>query len=795
MFGARLGVRTRILMIALIPSLTLLVAGVGVAGYLVDRSYQTRQWIEAMTEAVGPARAMIESVQQERRLTLAHLAGDQEATTALAVSRSRTDDALEGVFTTLPGLRSLDPNAINAEIAEFDTLRQHLATVRSAADARLLPTADGYMFYSRLLEAVTVGTQIAQRTAPDPEIVVEFAMSSQLIHAIESLSRSNALAEAALRADTSVALPDEYVRQVGAYHTGIAQLVAEVHPEFHDRMQSLFTSGAWARLAAMETALIRRSFAPAPGTAEAASAAPVVLPSTLTEWQGATARVDHELLDLWDKHSRYAQDLAHDSATRSATFSVLAGLACAVTAVIAFGISLVLANRFIRRLKRLREETFALADERLPEMMRRLRAGEKIDPEAESPRLDYGRDEIGAVATAFQHAHAAAVAAAVTEARTQEGVKAVFLNIAHRSQVVVHRQLEILDEAERREEDPAMLDTLFRLDHLATRERRNAENLTILGGGTPGRQWRNPVPLVDLVRSAIGETVDYARVRLAKLPDTQIAGGAVADLIHLLAELVDNATSFSPPQARVEVTGSVVGKGVVLEISDQGMGMKADDLARVNETLAEPPDFGVAALSADSRLGLFVVARLAVRHGVMVRLSESDFGGVRATVLVPSALLADGPGASGVVAPPPQRLAAPATDSAAETSTAAAEAGHTATATLVAEPATTSPEPETRPSAAPAQQKPAPLSPPEPQFTADGRPALPRRTRQANLAPQLADSDTPDSAEQRPRSPEQARDLMAAIEIGTKQGRKPLPADDPGVVRGTADASSDEQEG
>ncbi|MFD6463743.1 sensor histidine kinase, partial [Streptomyces roseolus] len=142
------------------------------------------------------------------------------------------------------------------------------------------------------------------------------------------------------------------------------------------------------------------------------------------------------------------------------------------------------------------------------------------------------------------------------------------------------------------------------------------------------------------MRSAVGETVDYARVRVSRLPEAHIMGSVVADLIHLLAELVDNATSFSPPQSRVEVFGNVVGKGLVVEITDQGMGMPEGELARVNEMLRNPPDFGVAALSVDSRLGLFVVAQLAARHGVSVRLSDSDYGGIRAIVLIPSAILA-----------------------------------------------------------------------------------------------------------------------------------------------------------
>ncbi|MFD7846517.1 sensor histidine kinase [Nocardia sp. NPDC059764] len=264
---------------------------------------------------------------------------------------------------------------------------------------------------------------------------------------------------------------------------------------------------------------------------------------------------------------------------------------------------------------------------------------EHLEIEAAAPVLYFGDDEIGQVARAFGHAHAAAVGAALTEARTREGVKSVFLDIAHRSQVVVHRQLEVLDAAQARQEDPALLDIYFRLDHLATRERRNAQNLIILAGGRPGRQWRNPVPLLELARSAAGETADYQRVRIGRLPAVFLVGAAVADVVHLLAELVDNAASFSPPQSWVEITGTAVARGVVVEISDQGMGMPAEDLDRRNELLSAAPDFAVTRLSEDSRLGLFVVSRLAARHGISVRLSDSDHGGVRAIVLLPTVLI------------------------------------------------------------------------------------------------------------------------------------------------------------
>lgn len=777
MFGARLGVRSRILMIALIPSLTLLVAGVGITGFLVDRSNHSRQWTAAMQDGIGPTRSMMESVQQERRSTLAHLAGDKEATAALAEARPRTDAAMQQLLTMAQRFGELDPDTINARAHEFTDLGNALSQVRQKADRNALPAAEAYTYYSSLLDMLTIGTRLAERTAPDPEVVTTLALSTRLIHTIEAVSRSNALTEAALRADTGVALPDEYIGQVGRYHAEIPELLAELQPGSRGDARPRLTDPTWARLAETETALIQRSLAPAAETGQAE-------PSKLPEWQQTAAQVDGQLLDLWDEHNRHAHDLAHDSATRSVMVSSMAGIATVLIAVAAFGLSVISSNRLVRRLRRLRDETFALADEHLPDTMRRIRAGEHVDSEAESPRLDYGNDEIGAVATAFQHAHATAIAAAVTEARTRADVNAVFVNIAHRSQVVVHRQLEILDNAELNEEDPALLDTFFRLDHLATRERRNAENLVILGGGQPGRQWRNPVPVVDLVRSAIGETVDYARVRLDTLPDSYIAGNIVADLIHLLAELVDNAAAFSPPHTRVHVTGSTAEHGLTLTIDDQGMGMAAAELDQINERLRAAPDFGVASLSADSRLGLFVVARLASRHGVAVRLDSGEHGGIRATAVVAAALLAATP-PEGTALPGPQpRQQVRVSD------TAKTRAGTPAQpSTLVAEaeePATPEQQPTSEVVAEP------PSTPEEPAVLPDGRPALPRRNRKANLPARPAHSDTPEPAAQRSRSPEQARDLMSAIEFGTKQGREPLTA---GTGAEPASASSNEQEG
>lgn len=800
MFRARLGVRARILAIALIPSLTLLVVGVGATGYLIDQGQHDRQVTEAMRAASGPTRAVYEIVQNERRLTLSYLSGDPAAADALAAVRPNSEQALRDLLNASQRLSELQPDEIGDDMGSFATLVQQLNNIRVAVDGRAVSPGDAYTFYARLLDSLAVGAQMSQKFAPDAISATELTSTTRIMQTLEAAARSHALAGAALRTGKPVALPEEYLQRTGFYHTETALLATELDAELSARLNNLLSSPQWQLLSRTENTLLGRSLAP--GDADESTAG--LPPAQLAAWQAAADHVNGELLEVWDAQNDVMQQAALDAAARTTTQSLLIGLAVLVISAAGFGVSLVLANRFIHRLVRLRDHTLALADERLPDMLERLRAGAEIDESEAAAKLDFGRDELGAVATAFEHAHAAAVTAAITEARTQEGVKSIFLNIAHRSQIVVHKQLEILDEAERREEDPAILDVLFKLDHLATRERRNAENLIVLGGGKPGRQWRAPVPLVDLVRSAVGETQDYPRVRLARLPELRVAGSAVGDLIHLLAELVDNATSFSPPQSRVQVTGSVIGKGVAVEITDQGMGITADSRERLNDILQKPPNFEVASLQSDSRLGIFVVAQLAARHGISVRLWESEYGGVRAVVIIPSMLLTDPaeetaplPGLSRQAPPPPAPEERAGTTSAAfAAATLVADRAPGTAQPDVAPPGLVDPQPVAPDAPAPAPVAEAGDAAAEPEVLPDGRPALPRRTRQAKVAPRPEVSGAQQAATARPRSAEQARDLMAAIENGTRQGRKPLPAVDSGAAGPASDgASPDEQEG
>jgi len=368
------------------------------------------------------------------------------------------------------------------------------------------------------------------------------------------------------------------------------------------------------------------------------------LPVSRPEWRSATANFSAGLVALQARHLGYAAGIARDVGKEQLTRALLGSLALFVVAVVVLLVSLSVSRGLIGRLRRLQRETIELSRVRLPALVGRLREGQQVDLGVELPPLDHGSDEIGQVADAFGEAQRTAVAAAAREAETRAGLRKVFLDIAHRSQTIVYRQLKVLDEAERSQEDPAQLELLFQLDHLATRARRHAENLIILAGGKAGRQWRGSVLLLQLIRSAISEAKDYARVTVTKVPEVTVLGAAAADLIHLLAELVDNATAFTPPTAGVDVRANVVGRGLVIEIEDRGLGLEPSQLEQFNEMLLNPPDFQWMALADEPRLGLFVVARLAERHGIRVTLMESvAFGGTTVVVLIPKELLAESP--------------------------------------------------------------------------------------------------------------------------------------------------------
>ncbi len=325
--------------------------------------------------------------------------------------------------------------------------------------------------------------------------------------------------------------------------------------------------------------------------------------------------------------------------------ALLSGLLIVVILASALLAAVVVARSLVRPLLALRTAALDVASRRLPEAVRRLRdsSDQDISDDVELIGID-SDEEIGEVARAFDAVHREAVRLASEQAVLRNNVNAMFVNLSRRSQGLVERQLRLIDDLENREQDPDQLANLFKLDHLATRMRRNNESLLVLAGTDTARRWTHPVPVNEVVLAAISEVEQYTRVKQTGAASVSIAGSGVSDVVHLIAELLENATSYSPPVTDVMVSSHSLGPGAgaMIEIEDQGIGMPAKELERVNERLANPP---IVDVSVSRTMGLFAVGRLAGRHGIRVQLRESSSGGITAVVRLPAKLVTGDGGA------------------------------------------------------------------------------------------------------------------------------------------------------
>ncbi|MGW8064499.1 nitrate- and nitrite sensing domain-containing protein [Streptomyces ziwulingensis] len=344
--------------------------------------------------------------------------------------------------------------------------------------------------------------------------------------------------------------------------------------------------------------------------------------------------------DLADRAVSEASGIA-DDAERDA---YITGAAVVIALLAAFILAGMVARQMSRSMRQLRNAAFGIAEQRLPMLVDQL---SRTDPGRVDTRVQpipiASTDEIGEVARAFDQVHREAVRLASEQALLRGNINAIFTNLSRRNQSLIEGQLTLITELENNEADPDQLEHLFRLDHLATRMRRNGENLLVLSGEEPGRRWDQPVPLVDVLRAASSEVEQYERIELSGVPEAEIHGRAVTDLVHLLAELLENATTFSSPQTKVRVTATRLPDGrVMVEIHDKGIGLTAEDFADINHKLANPPTVDAA---ISQRMGLFVVGRLSDRHGIRVQLRPSgEQAGTTSLVMLPDAITHGGGG-------------------------------------------------------------------------------------------------------------------------------------------------------
>ncbi|MFD0313419.1 sensor histidine kinase [Streptomyces flavalbus] len=767
-------VRAKIVCLLMVPVVSLLALwGYATVSTAQDVSRLRRvQRVDA--EVRAPVAAAIVALQAERAVAVPYAtessAGRRGDLERLAKRTDRAVAALRlGDDGTVADGQEL-PAQVARRLEAFVGDAERLRSLREAVRERRTGWRETYERYTATVSAAfavngaLTGIQDAH-LGSDARVLLEFSRAG------EALAQEDVLLASTRPGD---GLPPERLRLfTGAVATRralTASAATDLRGTDGTAWRRLAASAPYAALGEAEDDILAKP----PGTTRALRPA--------TSWNGAHARVQGAMRTIEQDAARGVADRA-DPFTRGALSpagaAVLLGLAAVAASLV---ISVRIGRGLVVELVSLRNRALEIARRELPAAMRRLRAGEEIDIGAEAPPGPRAEDETGQVAEALGTVHRAALRATVERAELASGISGVFVNLARRSQILVHRQLSLLDSMERRSDDPNELGDLFRLDHLTTRMRRHAESLIILSGAAPGRAWRMPVPLTNVVRAAVSEVEDYARVEARQLPEAKIIGAAVADLTHLLAEIIENAAQFSPPHTRVRVTGEPVGNGYALEVEDRGLGMGKETLAEANRRIAQSEALD---LFDSDRLGLFVVSRLAARHDIRVHLRTSPYGGTTAVVLLPTALLHR---------EPPERTpeeTADARQPAAHTHARVPDDTHDqphhpshhrspdprAVAPSADRPALAAPFQTT---AEPTTGQPPPgvtaLRPHRPQDNPEDSDDLPRRVRQASLAPQLRErpaTQPPPAPEFRgddQRTPELARDRMAAYRDGWSRG-------------------------
>ncbi|NYJ32134.1 sensor histidine kinase [Nocardiopsis aegyptia] len=756
----RRSLRARMITLVLIPSTTLLVLWAVLTTVMLTDIRELRTTASVTEEIGGPIVEVIGELQRERRATMAAANPTDDTLRDLTEARERTDAAVAVLDRRIA---AFDPDEVPRSALRFQNamarIDGHRVLVDGVSPAEMA-MKEGAGTYTDVIEhGLRVWDSLVALS--DPEQVPHLRSLTSLMRTRELLNQQDAVLAHAVATNSFPAESHAaFAAAAGAQQYAWARVGTELSNQDRQDYIALESYSVLHTVYLLQGSIVGTPLRPT-------NTVPVNAPT----WRGAAEAVDMRMREVEESQTERVVALSHAHASSLRDKVLLISVPALVIALVSSAVAVGGAQRVGRRLQRLRSATLDHARVRLPSVTARLRRGEQVDVDEEVPRLGRGRaDEIGEVAEAFDTAQRAAVAAAVEEAQVRAGVRNMFRNIARRTQSLVHRQLGLLDSLERGETDPAVLESLFRIDHFSTQLRRNAENLMLLSGDAPVRRGWAPVGLYEAVRAASSEIEDYTRVRLSRLPDVALRGDVGAGAVRLLAELLENATVFSPPGTEVTVTGERPrGGGVVLRVRDCGLGMNETQVERANALLADAPRFDLGRVREDSQLGLFVVATVAAQHGLEVSL-ESSAQGTLAVVVVPEGALVPAEPSGPVPGEPAVRGAQA---SVAVRSVAGRDPG-------VPEPAGVRP---VAPSPSPAAPAPASLSPvdedgPEAVAAAvvasgeaeDTYMGLPRRRRRGREAV----SEPPVPSEQESggqRSLTEIRSMMSAFQAGTMRGR------------------------
>jgi signal transduction histidine kinase len=608
--------RTFLIAMIAVPLVSLLALWGFAASITVSAAIKDQAYTASSKTTNAGVYGLVSELPQERAQTYLWLLSGQRAPRApLIAARKLVDAAVPPARTALVAIEG----TANPVLGTLITDMGQIPAIRKAVDAGTMSASAAFAAYSNIVdeEFRYFNSTVNQRSGASLGGISVGAVDGA--YALEMASREATLIDGALSSGGHLtpAIRELFAGAAAQRHELLGETQALVTPAMYPSYVD--DSPAYRQFQAMETQILNSS-----GD---------LVPVNGQTWVSATTAYLEATYKTQGQDAAVLQAMSASESDRLLTEAIAAG-GLGLLAVVASVILLLWFGRKVTRdLGGLNRSVREMAEERLPRVVDRLRRGEDVDVLAESPPPGASSiREVGAIADSFATVQGAAVAAAVDQARLRNGVSQVFLNISMRNQSLLHRQLKMLDSMERRTSDPTALAELFRLDHLTTRMRRHAEGLIILSGSTPGRGWREPVPVVDVLRAAVAEVEDYVRVDVTSESRDLVTGNAVNDIIHLVAELVENATVFSPPNTRIEVRADRVGTGLVAEIDDRGLGLSAQECDAINRRLASPPEFDLA---SSDQLGLFIVSRLAARHRIMVSLRESAYGGTTAIVRLP----------------------------------------------------------------------------------------------------------------------------------------------------------------
>ena len=633
-------IRTRILLLVLVPVLSL----VGVYAFAVSttaRDAVNLARANTVKNATGdPTGAFLAQLDNERTLAIVYLSAPTGANLAkLELQETRTNVAAAALRRALLSGATMN-NASPAEEQAITILLRDAAglpSLRSQIAAQIIPRSRAFTTYNATGQAADHVLEAAIRQQNSAPVVAQALAFVRMGSSEDMLLQENTLLAADFSSGRlSTADLQQFTQLVGARRALYNLTLPDLDSPYRGYYTRDVSPRLLASLASLENTVM---YGAQPGKP------PPVSPRA---WQQTVGAVGTGLSAAGVQSADALTSQANTQARGTYLRLILVGGLGLLAIIVSIVLSLWIGRRIVRELSALRQSALELANDRLPDVVNRLASGEDVDVSAQALPNTATSDEIRQVGEAFAKVQRTAVEAAVGQARLRQGISHIFRNLARRSQSLLHRQLTLLDAMERRVSDPQELGDLFRVDHLATRMRRHAESLIILSGAAPARGWRHPVPLVDVLRAAVAEVEDYTRIKVMATTNAALAGPAVGDVIHMIAELAENATIYSPPQTPVLISGSIVGQGFAVEIEDRGLGMNTAQRDLINAELDSPPAFD---LTGSDQLGLFVAGQLAKRQNIRISLRASPYGGTTAIVLIPRSLVVP-EGTSGTDASP-----------------------------------------------------------------------------------------------------------------------------------------------